>query len=398
MCKLSALFLASIFTASPFGIGNPYRPAKAEEVNSVPTLTYNVSGQQLLVPNWSLTTFSNLPPVQESGQIQIPPDVVSQLGYNPSRTWKAGDTPDKFVMLGDVSDAFHLESFSLQDINKTTGTSPQNLSLDDFGLARLQTPTSLLKALPQLGNLNVSQVQPLQDLAAKTKAGYGYTDQTIADLVQQNPDFANAPLSQLDLKQYSLESIPGISQVPLQNFQNWEGTLIRQIPGLNKVTFSQFPSPIPTGLATIGITDIVWGKAETGSPEVGNDYFVSGKVKNDRNSPVACPAGKSCPYIELSDILGTNGPLYGKRWASGKYQKVQGGFGPLALVNGGVEPTGRLVYGTGFKVVLLDINESKGTADFGLYFRSCAHFFSLARAALLTLSVLFPGCRLRKKA
>jgi hypothetical protein len=50
---------------------------------------------------------------------------------------------------------------------------------------------------------------------------------------------------------------------------------------------------------------------------------------------------------------------------------VEGGHGPLKAVNGGREPTGRMVYPIRIKVVLTQIDESKGSASFGLYFRVC---------------------------
>ena len=40
-------------------------------------------------------------------------------------------------------------------------------------------------------------------------------------------------------------------------------------------------------------------------------------------------------------------------------------------INDGLEPTGRLVFGNAFKVVLTHVDEPTGTADFGLFFRIC---------------------------
>jgi hypothetical protein len=117
----------------------------------------------------------------------------------------------------------------------------------------------------------------------------------------------------------------------------------------------------------------VWSDAEVGDPEVGNEHFISGSI-NRKNAtvPVSCKSPKPCAYIELSDWAGTNSSLQGKRWSSGTTQKVKGGFGPLAKVNRGWEPTGRLVYGSAFKVALAQVDESKGVADFSLYLRACA--------------------------
>jgi hypothetical protein len=114
-----------------------------------------------------LTLIGQILACTQRGQVELPLDLAKQIGYDPSRTWSAGQTPDQFVMLGDVQDAFHLEAFSLKDISDLTALGMQNLNLDDLGLTRWQTPSSLVKAIPELGSLNLSQVQPLEDLAVK---------------------------------------------------------------------------------------------------------------------------------------------------------------------------------------------------------------------------------------
>ncbi|WP_292704524.1 hypothetical protein [Nostoc sp. NMS2] len=116
------------------------------------------------------------------------------------------------------------------------------------------------------------------------------------------------------------------------------------------------PQPISSGIGVVGIASVVLGTAEKGNAWAGNDYFVSGSVvRGDRTLTVACPPGKECSYLEMGDFAGKQGGLYGKRWASGSSQQVRGGYGFLAAVNGGFEPTGRLVYGSGFKVALTGV-------------------------------------------
>ncbi|MBC1299765.1 hypothetical protein GNF11_33700, partial [Nostoc sp. UCD122] len=142
---------------------------------------------------------------------------------------------------------------------------------------------------------------------------------------------------------------------------------------LNQVPFDKMPQPINSGVGVVGIASVVLGTSEKGDARVGNNYFISGSVvRGDKTVPSACSAGKECSYLEMGDFSGSEGGLYGKRWASGSSQQVKGGYGFLAAVNSGKEPTGRLVYGSGFKVALTGVNESKGTADFGLFFRICA--------------------------
>lgn len=345
--------------------------ALAQEVHTIPTVAYSVGSQELLVPDWSQISFATLPPIQEPGFLQLPQSLVSQIGYDPTRSWNAGLSPDSFVMLGDVENAFHIEAFTLGDISGISGGNMAFLRLNDFALINWQTPESLVSAIPGLGSLSVSQVKPIQDLLAQV--GGVSSHGSISDVLRQNPSLGDIPLGELDLTRYSLDSIPGLTTTRIAQFSAWQEAFIAQVPGLKQVPFSQFPQSPLGGIGMVGITDVVWSDAEHGDSQVGDEYFVSGFVnRNNANVPVACESGLDCPYIELSDLTGTSGAMHGKRWASGK-QQVKGGFGPLAAVNNGREPTGRLVYGPAFKVVVTGTNESSGTADFGLYLRVCTH-------------------------
>lgn len=337
---------------------------------SIPTITYTDGQQQALAPDWSQITWSSLPPIAEPGWIQVPSKFVKDLGYDPSRVWFGGDRPDQFVMLGDVQEAFHMEAFNLTDISGLTGLAMESLTLNDFGLTQWQTPESLVKAIPQLGKLPVSKIAPLQDLIKLSGGGSG----SIANVIRNNSTFARLPLGELDLNKYNLRSIPGLSQTPVGKFKGWQQSFIGQVPGLSYVPFSQFPIPLLGSSISLGITDLVWSAAEHGDPKVPADLYISGTVdKNDETVPVPCKANEPCAYIELSDPVGVNAPLHGKRWVSGKVQKVKGGFGPLAAVNNGWEPAGKLVFGSAFKVVLTDTNEPTGTANFELYLRACVN-------------------------
>jgi hypothetical protein len=91
-----------------------------------------------------------------------------------------------------------------------------------------------------------------------------------------------------------------------------------------------------------------------------------------------------------------DGPYYGKRWASGAVQKVKG-YGPLAIVNGGWEPTGKLVFGSAFKVVLTSVDEPKAPLTLLYICGPAGISHSLEKAAHLILLVEFLGSQLVKK-
>ncbi|MBD2531906.1 hypothetical protein H6G97_20885 [Nostoc flagelliforme FACHB-838] len=380
--------------------------------SQTPTITYSSGKYQVQAPDWSRITWSNLPPVQQPGYLSIPKSLVPKFGYDPGRSWSAGQKVDSIVMLGDVEDAFQTSSLSLKTISAIVPLD-SNLTLKDLGLMQWQTPSSLVKAIPGLGNLNVSQVKPIRDLFAKEgirllaevgERGRGKGERngispypltfdlsptscksnfckmsivyggTISQILEYNPQAGKLPLSRLNLGQYSLDSIPGLTRTEISKFQSWQQSFINQVPGLNQVPFDQMPQPINAGTGVVGVASLVLGKAEHGDNRANSNYFLTGTVdRSSQTVPVACEASKECAYMELGDLAGQSGSLYGKRWASGSSQQVKGGFGILGSVNGGQEPTGRLVYGSGFKVVLTGVNESTGTADFGLFLRICAN-------------------------
>jgi predicted chitinase len=349
------------------------RPAQAFEATPpVPTLAYSAGSQSVLGPNWQQIQFSTLPAIADKGWIKLPPNIIKQLGYDPSRTWKSGQTPDQFIKLGDVQDAFHLEQFNLNQISALSHLAIDSLNLNDFGLSQWQTPKSLVEAIPALADLPLNRVQPLQELWNSTN-GTGIEGRTIAQLVEQSPAFAAIPLQRLNLSQYGLNTIPKLTQTSLSQFKGWQQSFVEQVPGLNKVPFSQFPQPPATGVDLVAIADVVWGTKEHGDRAVKAESFVTGSgLKTGATAPVACEAGKPCSYLELSDVTQASS-MHEKRWASGATQQVKGGYGFLAKVNGGREPTGRLVYGSAFKVVMTKADEAKGQADFGLYLRACVH-------------------------
>ncbi|MDJ0696930.1 hypothetical protein [Mastigocoleus sp. MO_188.B34] len=335
----------------------------------IPVIDYSEGKYKGKIPDWSRINFENLPAVQQPGFLKVPSKVVEKIGYDPSRSWVAGQRLDSIVKLGDVDEAFKISSLSLKDLSKVVPVSAG--TLEDFGLIQWQTPQSLVKAIPQLGQLKVNEVKPLSDLFLQ--AGVSSRNISISQVLGRYPKVAKLPLSELSLSQYGMSSIPGIEKIPFKRFKQWQQSFINQVPGLKRLPFAQMPQSIKAGAGVVGINSVVFGTSERGDPRINNNYFVSGRVnRRGVTVPVACKPGSECSYLELGDFIAGQG-LYGKRWASGSSQKVKGGFGILSKVNGGKEPTGRLVYGSGFKVVMTGAEESAGRADFGLFFRICAH-------------------------
>lgn len=357
--------------------------ATAQAVDSIPTVNRMVNGRVVKIPDFSKINWDNMPPASTSGYLEVPSSLTNQLGFNLSRSWKAGQKPATYTMVGDLDEAFGLGKLSLKDITKLQGSDRDIAgTLADFGVIEKQTLSSLLKAVPQIGDLDVSQVKPIQDLLGMN--GILVSSGIVSNLVGQNSQVGDLPLKQLDLKRYGLDSIPGelLISTPLSAFNQYQETFVSQIPGLSQVPLAKLaPKLFGDGLNLdfFAIADLYWGNtgkgnpAEHGDPRVPDSQFVSGRVTCvGKNVPLAPKPGKSYGYIELTDS--TRGGYYGNRWASGSDQSVKGGCGILAAINNGQEPSGRLVYGTDvLKIVLEKVDQQGESASFKAYTHICAH-------------------------
>ncbi|MEO0488017.1 MAG: M23 family metallopeptidase [Cyanobacteria bacterium J06659_2] len=304
-------------------------------------------------PDWAQITFQTLPAVLESGSFEAPLDLVSQLGYDPSRIWQAGQTADHYMLLGDFQDSFQLQQFSLYEIAALVGLDVEALRLADFALTAWQTIGDLTKAIPNLESRQIQDVEPVADLLV----GKANPQDTFAEVIQ-DPTLADLSLGELDLAQYDLDAIPGILNVPLESFNDWQQTIIEEIPGLANVPFANFPNPIAEQGVVVGMVDVVFGAAEGDRTNTISGSYVEG---------FNVPCDANCAHLEM----GQPELVEGTQWISGNYQQVRGGRGVLAAANGGMEPTGRHPVGNAFKVVVLETDEASGTAETGLYFRMC---------------------------
>ncbi|BAZ37601.1 hypothetical protein NIES4101_35240 [Calothrix sp. NIES-4101] len=263
-------------------MSNP--PAKQPPI---PTVVW----QNARLPDWDRITFSNMPAISEPGSFQAPQNVVDKLGYNPSRSWNTGQKPDSFTMLGDFQDSFKLQTFSLTDISQITNLDLETNKLDSFGVIKLQTLDSLVKAIPELKDFPISQVKPILDLLSQNLSTSFDANQTIENFLKQSPHVGKLSFDALNLKSYNLDSIPNLIATPVASFDKWQGVYISEIPRLNKVPFSQFPNPINPVGTEVGIVDVAFA-----TDEQKRDKTISGSNKEG----FAVPCEKDCAHTELS--------------------------------------------------------------------------------------------------
>ncbi len=366
-----------------FGFENNPAQARTVDDSTMPTLAYtNKAGEQVLAPDFTKLTFGMLSPIEEPGWISIPKEFVKQLGYDPSREWRELANVGDVVKLGDIEDALGVGKLSLDAIADITHLDLKKVALSAFEIVGRQTIGDLVKAIPDLGELDIEQVLPIFDLVAKVSGGAW--NEKISTIVQ-NQALASLPIGKyLDLSKYSLNSIPGLLTTRLQSFKAWQQSSITGVlgkSGLSSVPLSSYPTPLLNGVVQVGKVDFVWGGSEHGDSEA-SSLYISGAVKSrsDQTTPVPCKAEKPCPYIELEDSISIPGSLHGKRWAVGsatgsKGMKVKEGYGPYALINGGWGAAGVTVFGVDFgKLAVTNTNESTDKVEVSLYLRACGQY------------------------
>jgi hypothetical protein len=344
---------------SIFNNGN--LPTRIVEVTNAQS---RLPATKLLLPDWNRISLSQLPGISQSGAIDGSP-YNQILGYDLSRTWTVGMTPDEYLKLGDISEALQTEKFSLQAIGDITSIEFNKIALSEFSLIKEQTLSHLAKVVPQLDQTAVKDIQSIADLL-KTK-GIQPANLTLSQVLTQY-EVGNIKLGEIDLSKFSLTSIPNLEAVPIQDLTNWMNSFVKNIPGLGQVPLGLMPNPISEVGNLVMRIDAVYGTAENR-----RNNTISGS--DVQGFSVPCTQ-KDCAYLELDNLENVGksdrNQLEGKQWISGKYQEVVGGSGILKAVNNGREPTGRLPFGKAFKVVVMETDETTDTVDTALYFRFCA--------------------------
>ena len=351
-------------------------PASARTIDdgSLPTRILEIAesqsglpATQVLLPDWSRIALSQMPGISRSGSIDGKP-YSQTLGYDLSRNWNAGMTPDQYLKLGDISQAFQAEVFSPGAIAQLTNLDLNQVALSAFTLAAYQTLSHLAKVVPGLAQTNVRAIAPIAALLAAKAVGIHVSDQTLAEVLAQNPQIGQLRLKEIDLSRFPVSSIPNLEAVRLQQFEGWMNSFVKGIPGLGQVPLGSMPNPIAELGSLVMRIDQIYGSAEAQ-----RNNTISGSDVQGFSVPCA---ETDCAYVELDDLenvgRSARGRLEGKQWISGKYQEVQGGWGVLRSVNSGREPTGRLPFGSAFKVVVMESDETTDTVDTALFFRFCA--------------------------
>ncbi|MBD2248889.1 hypothetical protein [Nostoc sp. FACHB-888] len=301
-------------------------------------------------PDWSRLKFSDMI-ISLSGSVTYPGTRGTE-----SRTWTAGQSISEFMELGDFeTPQLAIENLNLSTIASVQGINLSGLTLDDFQLTQWQTLPSLTEAIPGLGNRNVRSVEPVRDFLRR----FGITGGTIGN-ASRNSRLRNVQLGRvINFKNYSLTSISDIENTSINRFENWQDSKINGVPGLSTLTWDNLP-----GLERLDLSFVAKVDLPLGDIEANRTRSISGSYQDGFNVPCL---QNNCAHAEMEGI----GETTGTQWISGKFQKVNGGFGILKALNDGKEPTGRNPFGSSFKQVVWNIYEGSGKVETTMFFRIC---------------------------
>jgi murein DD-endopeptidase MepM/ murein hydrolase activator NlpD len=368
MKRFLAVLLATLLLFVEWGgAAIAYTPS----VNSQSAIpVYEVDGVGII--DWSAATFNDLR-FSGDGGLQSTPEINQAAGFDLSMSWQAGET---------FADAMDVGVISSLGIGNLTGqqiadlaNNPidyKSIALDSVSLYANQTIGNLVDSVPGLSSLNVGAAQPIFNVVDgyfKGKAK-NYINKGIGDLLKDVPGLKNLKLGDFDLTNLNVGSIPGLADTALGKLTGFDAEKIGKIPGLGNVSISKlanYATYMPMAI-----------HSDSHSKEEANAIFnpVSGGESVGWKYP--CKQ-ESCSYVELSDYRGSSliATLKGARWIKGGEEKVggqmvPGGSGILATVSvpPGKEPTGRAL-GPEFKIVLTEVNQSKGTATYSLFTHVC---------------------------
>ncbi len=310
-----------------------------------------------LLPDFSQISLDDFGNIEESGAIGAEYNELAE--YNVSRQFSAGDRPEQFLKLGDLG-ALAPEEFTLEDIVNTSKSfvDLSTLPLSEFSLVGKQTLEQLVEAVPDLGRENASDVAPIASLLEEE--GFGNATNSDLSTIINDEFLATLKLDEIDLSEFSVDSIPHVEQAQLGDFADYQESFIAEIPGLADVPLADYPHPITPIGNFISRIDFVWGGAETDRHRTISGSYLDG---------FQVPCDSNCEYLELDDLENAgraiSSPLEGQQWIAGREHYVNGGTGCFA---GGFEPTGIHPFGDVFKEVLWWSSEATDTAKIVIFF------------------------------
>lgn len=186
-------------------------------------------------PSIRSPSFSELAPSNKAGAFVVPTPyqkkVIQDLGYDPSRAWPAGATPDQIVKLGDLLNNEYLNNvgqLSLRQIGQLSGIDIETVPLNEISIVQELSIGDLYELYPKLKQIPLNQIPFLKD--------------TLTNVVN-NPHPINLDSSEQYLI-YELAQSPGLHNSSLKDLRigNWEGVINKDIQAKIKQLVQKLPN------------------------------------------------------------------------------------------------------------------------------------------------------------
>ena len=179
-------------------------------------------------------SFSELAGSNQAGSFVVPTvyqnKVQENLGYDPSRAWPVGATPDEIVKLGDLLHNEYLNNIgqlSLRQISQLSGIDLEKVPLSEISIIRELSIGNLYDIYPNLKQLSLKQVPFLKDTLTRVinnphPINLDSSSQYLIYELAQNPALENRSLKELTVGEWE-----GVLN---KNIQNQIKKLVQKLP------------------------------------------------------------------------------------------------------------------------------------------------------------------------
>lgn len=163
-----------------------------------------------------------------------------------SLAWSAQEKPEQVFTLGHLAGFKNAHCFTLGQIASLSGTDLSRFTLGQMGLPNVtlgsaartfyrEVAARKIQAVPGLAEFLQQAAPENMDITLQELQGL-----TLARFIQRYPKLAEMGLNQLNLAQ-----LPGLRQVRLQAFPNWQQMPVARVPGLSQIPLSKYPYKVP---------------------------------------------------------------------------------------------------------------------------------------------------------
>jgi hypothetical protein len=278
---------------------------------------------------------------------KIPPQAQSIFGGLTSINCAKGASPASCIPMAIWNTTFNTGQLTTGEIAQKTGHS-------------VDPNSSLATATPWLSQLKISDALAANPAMASMPVTANGVRTTLGSLASSQGGKILGKV--VDLRQTQVAQFPQIQNIKLSQFNGLSKLPANVIPNLSQLPITEMPGFSLSGGIALMKLDVIRTK----------ERKIHHMVMSGSNRQPNAKCDSNCDYAEFHPWVGMP-YLRGARIISGDSLSVQGGEGLLAMVNGGMEPTGveANIGAGGVKFVIRNLNAKTGSATVNINFRGC---------------------------